>query len=265
MLFILANYASVNILRGNLSYSKFLDVIPMFDPYALLQMLIAGAAITSDLLVGSVVSVIIYGIITGRAFCSWACPINMITDLANFLRRHWKIDKADRSVRISRNIRYWAMWLGLILSFPLGFAAFELISPVSIVHRGIIYGLGFGWLVALAIFLFDLLILKNGFCGYLCPLGGFYSLLSRKSLIRVQYSKEKCSLCVSHHTMLCREVCPEPQVLGMIGKSSEQVLSGECSNCARCIEVCDDAALAFSFRSVKRSSGEDTTKRPFGY
>jgi ferredoxin-type protein NapH len=36
----------------------------------------------------------------------------------------------------------------------------------------------------------------------------------------------------------------------MVGKSSEQVLSGECTNCARCIEVCDDDALNFSLRDL---------------
>ena len=36
----------------------------------------------------------------------------------------------------------------------------------------------------------------------------------------------------------------------MVGKSTEQVLSGECTNCARCIEVCDDDALNFSIRDL---------------
>jgi ferredoxin-type protein NapH len=59
--------------------------------------------------------------------------------------------------------------------------------------------------------------------------------------------------------MKCKEVCPEVQVLSMVGKKSEQVLSGECTNCARCIEVCDDDALNFSIRDLiknKNSKGE---------
>jgi ferredoxin-type protein NapH len=46
--------------------------------------------------------------------------------------------------------------------------------------------------------------------------------------------------------MKCKEVCHENQVLSMIGKDSIPVLSGECTNCARCIEVCEDDALNFS-------------------
>jgi ferredoxin-type protein NapH len=104
--------------------------------------------------------------------------------------------------------------------------------------------LGFGWAAMLVIFLFDLFILKNGWCGHICPLGGFYSTLGKFSLIRVDHDEEKCTIC-----MKCKEVCPENQVLFMVGKSSEQVLMGECTNCGRCVEVCDDDALNFSIRN----------------
>lgn len=36
----------------------------------------------------------------------------------------------------------------------------------------------------------------------------------------------------------------------MIGKESIPVLSAACTNCARCIEVCDDDALSFSIRKL---------------
>ncbi len=242
-LFVAANVLSFDILKGNLSYSELLDTIPLSDPYALLQMALAGATITSSLLIGGVIAVLFYAIIGGRAFCAWVCPVNLVTDAANGLRRKLNFDKDDRPVRISRKIRYWVMGLGLLLSFMLGYATFELISPVSIIHRGIIYGMGYGWLVAVAIFLFDLFVLKNGFCGHLCPLGGFYSLISVKSLIRIDHIRDKCTLC-----MLCRDVCPEPQVMPMIGKRDEMVLAGECSNCGKCIDVCADDAMMFRLR-----------------
>jgi ferredoxin-type protein NapH len=127
----------------------------------------------------------------------------------------------------------------------MGVTAFEFISPISMIHRGVIFGLGFGWAAAVIIFLFDLFVLKNGWCGYICPLGGFYALISRFSLIRVKHDESKCTLC-----MRCKEVCPENQVLFMVGKHSAQVLKGECTNCARCIEVCDDDALNFSIRDL---------------
>ncbi len=240
-----ANAWGWTVLMGNLSSSRFLDFVPMSDPYAALQMLAAGAALATDLLIGVGVIVVFYLLIGGRAFCSWVCPINMITDAANYLRRKLEIDRVQNKQPASRNMRYWILALSLIISAIMGITAFEFISPISMVHRGIVFGLGFGWAAMLIIFLFDLFVLKNGWCGHVCPLGGFYSLLGKFSLIRVHHSEENCTLC-----MKCKTVCPERQVLHMIGKQSLPVLSGECTNCARCIEVCDDDALGFSIRKL---------------
>ncbi len=234
------------VLRGNLSSSLFLDVVPMSDPYAVLQMLAAGAVLATDLLIGVAVVTIFYMLIGGRAFCSWVCPINMITDTANFLREKLEINRIQNTKQpASRTMRYWVLVLSLIISAVMGVTAFEFISPISMVHRGIVFGLGFGWAAMLVIFLFDLFVLKNGWCGHICPLGGFYSLIGRFSLIRVHHDEAKCTLC-----MKCKVVCPEHQVLHMVGKQSAPVLSGECTNCARCIEVCDDDALEFSIRKL---------------
>lgn len=250
-----ANAWGWTILMGNLSSSVFLDFVPMSDPYAALQMLAAGAVLATDLLIGVAVIGIFYLLIGGRVFCSWVCPINMITDAAAFTRRIIGMDRIQGVKQpASRNIRYWVLALSLILSFIMGVTAFEFISPISMVHRGIVFGLGFGWAAMLIIFLFDLFVLKNGWCGHICPLGGFYSLVGKFSLIRVHHLEENCTLC-----MKCKDVCPEKQVLHMIGKESLPILSGECTNCARCIEVCDDDALRFSIRTLanKKKTGEN--------
>jgi len=249
-----ANAWGWTILMGNLSSSIFLDFVPMSDPYAALQMLAAGAVLATDLLIGVAVITVFYLLIGGRAFCSWVCPINLITDAAALLRRVTGIDRVQGIKQpASRKLRYWVLALSLIISFFMGVTAFEFISPISMVHRGIVFGLGFGWAAMLIIFLFDLFVLKNGWCGHICPLGGFYSLVGKFSLIRVHHIQENCTLC-----MKCKVVCPENQVLHMIGKESLPVLSGECTNCARCIEVCDDDALEFSIRSLanNKKTGE---------
>jgi len=254
VLFFGANAWGWKILEGNLSTSKIFEIIPMSDPYAVLQMIIAGAVVATDLLIGVAVVVLFYGLIGGRAFCSWVCPVNMVTDSANYLRRVLDIDRAHLQKQpISRVARYWILGLGLILSAIMGIAAFEFVSPISMLHRGIIFGMGFGWTAILMIFLFDLFVLKNGWCGHLCPLGAFYSLVGKFSFIRVHHNEANCTLC-----MKCKVVCPEKQVLHMIGKESLPVLSGECSNCARCIEVCDDDALGFSIRDFiqNKKTGE---------
>jgi len=254
VLFFGANAWGWKILEGNLSTSKIFGIIPMSDPFAVMQMVAAGAIVASDLLIGVGVVTLFYFLIGGRAFCSWVCPINMVTDSANYLRRVFDIDRAQLQKQpISRNARYWVLGLSLVVSAFMGIAAFEFISPISMLHRGIVFGIGFGWAAILIIFLFDLFVLKNGWCGHICPLGGFYSLLGKFSFIRVHHLEENCTLC-----MKCKVVCPEKQVLHMIGKESIPVLSGECTNCARCIEVCDDDALRFSIRDFiqNKKTGE---------
>ena len=247
VLYIIANVFGINILMGNLSSSLISGIVPLSDPYAVAQMVFAGAIISFDLLLGAFIITIFYMIVGGRSFCSWICPVNMITDLANYLRRRFGFNQIQKKQPASRNIRYWVIAISFIISFFMGVAAFELISPVSMVHRGIIFGLGFGWATILIIFLFDLFVLKNGWCGHICPLGGFYSLVGRFSLIRVHHNADNCTAC-----MKCKEVCPENQVLHMVTKTSIPVLSGECTNCGRCVEVCDDDALNFSIKNLKK-------------
>ncbi len=240
-----ANAWGWDFLVGNLSSSLVFGIIPMSDPYAVMQMFAAGAIITTDIFVGALVVFFFYGIVGGRAFCSWVCPVNVITDGASYIRNKFGFNQIQKKQPASRNMRYWVIAMSLVISFAIGVTAFEFISPVSMVHRGIIFGLGFGLSAMIIIFLFDLFVLKNGWCGHICPLGGFYSLVGKYSLVRVRHEEEKCTLC-----MKCKEVCPENQVLFMVGKSTEQVLNGECTNCARCIEVCDDDALNFSLRDL---------------
>ncbi|MFY4817184.1 quinol dehydrogenase ferredoxin subunit NapH [Aliarcobacter butzleri] len=246
-LFVLANIYGLEILIGNLSSSLILKTIPLSDPYAVAQMLFAGAVLSFDVILGALIVTIFYMLIGGRAFCSWVCPVNIITDSANFLRRKLGFNQIQKKQPASRSIRYFVIGISFIISFFMGITAFELISPVSMINRGIIFGLGFGWATMIVIFLFDLFVLKNGWCGHICPLGGFYSLIGRFSLIRVHHNAQNCTAC-----MKCKEVCPENQVLFMVTKTSMPVLSGECTNCGRCVEVCDDEALNFSIKNLKK-------------
>ena len=234
-----------SLLRGNLSASKLLNTIPLADPFALLQVLATGNIVRTEALVGAAIVALFFALVAGRAFCGWVCPVNAVTDAAAWLRGKLKVGLSEKDIRLSRNTRYWVLGLSLVLSVITGVAAFEWISPISMLLRGILFGMGAGWTVIVALFVFDAVIVKNGFCGHVCPLGGFYSLLGRYRLIKVKHDKDACTLC-----MRCIESCPEKQVLDLVGKRSGVVASGECSNCGQCIEACEDHAMEFSIRAV---------------
>jgi len=254
-LYFSANAYGWKVLMGNLSFSKLFDKIPLTDPYAFLQMLFAGAVISTDMIIGVAIILIFYGIIGGRAFCSWVCPVNMITDLAAWVRRKTNHEKDNLlSAMKIKKFRYYFAGILLIVSFISGAAAFEFISPIGIFTRGVAFSLGFGWVWLLAIFLFDAFILKNGWCGHVCPLGATYSLIGSKSLIRVKHNKDNCTNCGN-----CLEICPENQVLApVIGKKNDFIKGIECTNCGRCIEVCNDNALKFSIRNyIKGDNNEN--------
>jgi ferredoxin-type protein NapH len=242
-----ANAYGWKILTGTLSSSTIFEVIPLADPFAVLQIFAAGAIVGADALIGALLILLFYGIVGGRAFCSWVCPVNMVTDLANWLRRKLYLNKIERKVTVSRNVRYWVIGLALIISFITGVAAFEFVSPITILNRGVVFGMGMSLAVVVVIFLFDLFVLKNGWCGHICPLGGVHAMIGKFAPLSVLYNEPNCTLC-----MKCKEVCPESQVLHMIGKKSDKVSDMACTNCGRCIEVCDDDALGFSITNIKK-------------
>lgn len=228
------------IAQGNLSYAKWFNTISLADPLAALQIFLAGGGFAIDVMLGVILVLVIYGVFLGRAYCAFVCPINIITDFANFLRVKLGF-KSMNKLSLPRESRFVILGLCLVLSAMFGIAAFELISPISMLHRGLVFGMGFGIFGILAVFCFDLFVLKNGFCGHICPLGATYSLIGKFALLRVKHTLSHCTKC-----MQCVRVCPEPDVLKPIGKEDGTLKAMACLRCGRCIEVCNDNALHFS-------------------
>lgn len=241
-LFVGGNYFGWEILRGNYSSAIIVDSLNLSDPYAVLQILVTGFIASSSVLVGALIILLIYMLIGGRMFCSWICPMNIITDLAFRLRRIFNIE-TEAKVSLSRNFRYYVLALSLIVSAIFGMAAFEIISPISMLHRAIVFGSGAGWAIVAVVFLVDLFVLKAGWCGHICPLGGFYSLVGKQALIKVKHNKDNCSNCNK-----CFDVCIEEPVLSIIGKESDFIRGGACTGCGRCIEACPDDALKYALK-----------------
>lgn len=241
-LFAGANYFGWNLLTGNYSSAQVLGVIPLSDPYAVMQTFAGGIIVGADAFIGAVIILGAYVILGGRTFCSWVCPVNILADVTAWIRKKLKLG-SQKVIEIPKNLRYGILAVSLILSFILGFAAFEMVSPIGVLHRGLIFGIGAGWTIILALVIFDFAFIKYGWCAHLCPLGAFYAILGKVGWLKVMHNKNHCTDCGD-----CFPVCPEEQVLSKIGKESYRIASGECLNCGRCIEACNDNALAFSLR-----------------
>lgn len=245
-LFLAGPLAGVWIIKGNLASSLLLDTVPMMEPHLFLQMLFAGHHFTVNAaLIGAGIVTLFYFLVGARTYCSWVCPVNIVTDAAHWLRGYLGI---KQGITITRKTRYWVLGMTLMLSLVTGSLAYEMINPVSILHRGLIYGFGFGWSIILAVFLFDLFSSKRGWCSHLCPMGALYSMIGKFSPLRVRGDKRaQCDQCNE-----CYLICPEPQVLVPVLREADKGIgpvidAGACTNCGRCIDICAEDVFKFGF------------------
>jgi ferredoxin-type protein NapH len=250
-LFLAGPWLGIWWVKGNLASSTFLDVIGLTDPLVLLQSLVAGHALASAAVVGAITVLVLYLVVGGRAYCAWVCPINLVTDWAFWLRTRLRIPVAWQP---RKGTRLWVLGTLLAVSAVTGTIAWELVNPITLLHRGLVFGLGLAWLVVLAVFAFDLAVSRRGWCSYVCPVGAFYGLVGTASLLRVNArNRAACTDCGD-----CYRVCPEPHVLVPVLKpegaaASIVVRSGDCTNCGACLDVCAEDVFRFGTRFAKLS------------
>ncbi|HHX8441850.1 MULTISPECIES: quinol dehydrogenase ferredoxin subunit NapH [Vibrio] len=233
---------TLGILTGNLSSSMLLDAVPLSDPLILLQALATGHVPEFNALLGVVIVVVFYAILAPRAFCAWVCPLNIVTDLAAWLRRKLNI---KASYRWSPTIRYWLIPVLMLGSALSGAILWTWLDPVAALHRGLVFGMGAGWVLIALVFVLDLLLVEHGWCGHLCPLGATYGVIGRKSLLRVTaVRREDCTKCMD-----CFYVCPEPEVLRQpLKEGDRRVMDQNCISCGRCLDVCPEHVFEFKNR-----------------
>ncbi|MBY6195908.1 quinol dehydrogenase ferredoxin subunit NapH [Vibrio hangzhouensis] len=228
------------ILTGNLSSSMLFNTIPLSDPLLVLQTLATGHWPEANALIGVAIVIVFYALLAPRAFCAWVCPLNVVTDAAAWLRRKLNL---KASFKWSPKTRYWLIPVILLGSAVSGSLLWAWVDPVASLHRGLVFGMGAGWILILLVFLLDLVLVEHGWCGHLCPLGATYGVIGRKSLIRIKATqREACTKCMD-----CYHVCPEPEVLRQpLKEGDRRVMSQDCISCGRCIDVCPEKVLEFS-------------------
>jgi Pyruvate/2-oxoacid:ferredoxin oxidoreductase delta subunit len=86
----------------------------------------------------------------------------------------------------------------------------------------------------------ELILCERLWCKCLCPGGALLAWLSRFRTLRVEHNPAACTACGA-----CDLACPYDLA------PSEGELDGECDNCGRCVEVCNDDALEFSFKMIR--------------
>lgn len=244
------------ILKGTLANSEILSTVPLGDPFIFVQSMVAGNLYTLSGILGIALITLFYFILGGRTYCSFVCPINIVTDLSAWIRRQLKI---TNQLSISKNARYYVLGIVIILSAIFQVIVWELVNPITGIFRVLVFG-GFTLTniavsLTLVIFILDIIGAANLWCGHLCPVGAFYNLLGKKTLLYVNAPKiSACDDCMD-----CYKVCPESHVLKPLIQNKKiyientkvpSVNYSDCTRCGRCIDVCPESV--FSYGAFKK-------------
>lgn len=224
---------------GSLSSSSIAG-INVLDPFAVLQVIAASKTVSLDLLLGVLPVLVVYGLIRGRAFCGWICPVNLLLEITDTLRRRLGIQVSERP--LPRHTKLGVALAVLALSALTSIPLFEAFSPISTLNKGILFGALTGVWVLFAIVLVELFWGHRVWCRALCPLGGFYEAIGRLGQVNVQHNHEACV-----HCNACKHAClADPIILDPVLASEDVIVrAGDCMACGSCIDSCPTGALSF--------------------
>ncbi len=248
LLFVVSFWFDVQLVEGSLTASRFVG-FHMADLNAALQVVLAYKELLINLLIGIVTVGVLWWLVGGRAFCSWACPYHLLAEFAEMIHLKLAARGLARDHSLHRGTRT-AVWLAfIVLAFVTGYTVFEVISPVGILSRGLIYGAGFALLWVVFLLLVEIFYSRRFWCRYMCPIGLTYGFLGSVSPLVVRYDLNLCL-----HEGECRAVCMVPHVLEMTKKNRadevEMDVGADCTRCAMCLEACPTQALTFKIRGT---------------
>lgn len=204
------------------------------------------------------IAVIVSAILFRRSFCSWICPFGAISRLLEWTRHRLLTLPARWNVPlwlkvISPSIKYLilAQIFWVFLSMPLDSVESFLFLPYNmaadanmlllLTHLSIK-----GFLVITGLVIFSVVI-RNGWCRFMCPYGALLALVSLLSPLRVMRNGETCRSCYS-----CSQACG----MGIRVQEKKVVHSPECTMCLSCVSACPekDALGVSTLRGVRVSA-----------
>jgi ferredoxin-type protein NapH len=217
---------------------------------------------------------LVLGLIFGRSWCSWVCPLGLIQDLFIRIRKWLKISYYSLSEKLNQvsSLVKWTTVITLVaLSLAIGIPTFFLkayqydliypfcqicpdrqISPLLIGKFNQVLRVDSisditRWMSYLAIATFFFFIVTTAFIRRmwcrLCPMGALLGFLNKVSFLSLRKDGERCTKCG-----ICLRSCPVQVKEVYEEKERERIDPIDCTLCYRCVEMCpEENALQAKF------------------
>ncbi len=250
LLFVISYQFDVQLVEGAMTASRVVG-FHFADLNSALQVSLAYKHMVLNLVIGTGTVLILWWLLGGRTFCSWACPYHLIAEWAEWLHLKLAAKRWVTHMRFHRGVRSVFYVIFAVLALATGYTVFETISPTGIASRALIYGPGVTLLWVLALLLFEVFVSRRAWCRYVCPIGLTYGLVGLTSPVRVQYNMESC-----HHEGDCRKVCLVPHVLDITIKGRAEDtrvdVAADCTRCGLCVDICPTDSLTFKIKGLAK-------------
>jgi len=192
-------------------------------------------------------------ILLKRGFCSWVCPIGLLTEYLNRLHRfifrkdikvpRW-LDYPLRSLKYLLLLFFlWAIIIQMNIRDLDHFiySPYNMVADIKMLHFFTNIS-AFAFWVLVALLVLSILI-RNFWCRYLCPYGALLGGLSFVSIFKIHRNEDTCTQC--HQ---CTRSCP----VDIKVHKTTGVISDECHACLKCVAVCPEKDTLY-ISSAKRS------------
>ena len=196
---------------------------------------------------------ILLGVLLGRFICGFLCPFGWLQELLH------KIPGKKLSTKKLKPLTYlkYAFLLLAVVLLPaivvndLGMGdpffckyicpqgVLEGAIPLAAVNEGIRSALGPLFnkkLIILIVVVVLSVLFYRPFCKWICPLGAFYALMNKVSLLSIKVDEHKCVSCGK-----CARVCK------MDVDVTKTPNHTECIRCGKCITACPTDAIKFNY------------------
>jgi ferredoxin-type protein NapH len=250
LLFVVSYRFDVQLVEGALTASRVIG-FHFADLNSALQVMLAFKHILINLVIGTTTVLLMWWLLGGRSFCSWACPYHLLAELAEKIHLKLAARRIVVDYPLHRGTRTVLYVVFAALAFVSGYTVYEAISPTGILSRALIYGPGLALVWVAGLLVYEVIFIRRMWCRYICPIGMTYGFVGAVSPVRVVYNLENCL-----HEGDCRKVCLVPHVLECTKKSlAEDVevpIGADCTRCGLCIDACPTGSLRFDVKGLNK-------------